>query len=605
MFTPVRYVVVVAACWVLPQSARAHTVAGEIHELLLRVPGVTLIQLPVSGTVTLSADSALTADKARNVVLDDDAPVSVPYHYPANGGDGAAEGSEPYIADGIAPFRLKYFTTEWHYAGWYTMAMADYALMHGFRVTTTYGRTPADVPVANSQSREQLNLSWDSWMSTHGYTPGRYDQLPSRDCLVNTLLSEDQFARAAGSPTHLLLDMEDPPGGPPSEAALRNSSWYPPGGVNPQFEDDYYNGYVSTQLAAVEAATKEGWKDVGLYIWAPFPRTVSPQLGTTLTLDPNSYFPWVRYGREIYRDARLDVIYPSVYNFYWHDSNVAYVLANIDLNMQLIHSEPIEKPLRPYFWNKLHGGGDGWRWWAEQPVRNEDMRAEIGMNFFTDADGLVLWSWSDFSNHHLATVASCKDYTLADGFIVLDEITGAPRQMLRYDAIHVLDVNAAGVARFQVINKAGNASNDFGTNRPKVPSAPPGGQSHRCWSNGDPLTFPVYSLPVATLASHLRPVSEPVAQVIEALAMVRLLEYTLWTGTTAIDVPAQQQFAQLSPIIRRVANGAYSIVATYDPQWQQFPEGRTITLHDFAARPGLTVTFPADRELRFYIMRTE
>jgi len=61
-----------------------------------------------------------------------------------------------------------------------------------------------------------------------------------------------------------------------------------------------------------------------------------------------------------------------------------------------------------------------------------------------------------------------------------------------------------------------------------------------------------------------------------------------------VDVSPQQQFANTSPIVRRVDNGEYSIIAAYDPTWEQFPAGRMITLNNFDGQPGLTVQIRAE-----------
>ena len=64
---------------------------------------------------------------------------------------------------------------------------------------------------------------------------------------------------------------------------------------------------------------------------------------------------WNAFGRQIY-DV-VDIVNNTVYCFYWSPQNVAYTLANIDSNMALVNSLPTKKPVRPYFWTLLHGGG--------------------------------------------------------------------------------------------------------------------------------------------------------------------------------------------------------------------------------------------------------
>ena len=598
---------------VLGLAAAAAVAAGaseEIGNLLSRVPDVELVPLPSSGAVTLSIEQSLTIDKLRNVVIDTDPPILTgAVVYPEIMGDGAAQGAEPYIAQGILPFRFDDFRIEWNYAGWHTWEMTDYALRHGFKVGVLYNnRQPADVPIADSAFLLGSGFSWNNWFATHQrpdgqpYAAQRWDLLPPRADLVSQLLAENVFDERAGV-TYAMLDLEEPTY-PDEEAALRTRPWYPPGGINPGFEDGYYGGFVNMELAAVETAKQQGWPEVGIYGWQPFPRR---WIGLeSVSVNPATYWPWTRYGREIYRSPQLDVIYPSVYNFYWDERNVAYVLANLDLNLRLVDAEPLRKPVLPYFWNQLHGGGPGWRWWSGQPVRNEDMRAMIAMSFFTGADGLTLWNWSGMNNPHVVTVAACSDYSIAEDFAAVAEMSGSLRSIHRYEAIHVLAVTAASLARFQVIDMAATRASSYGTDRPKTfSSSSPEGYDHRCWQSGDPLVYPVYTMDVASLKALLRPASESIRAVIEGLALVRPVESTLSGGTVKLDVPSQQQFQSASPVIRRVDNAGYSLIISYDPQWQSYPAGRSVVLSDFDGHPGLTLEIPADRHTRLFLLQHE
>lgn len=589
-------------------TAFATGAATEIDRLLERVPDVELVQLPATGLVQLTADQSLTIDKLRNIAIDNDPPLLTgPAVYPQKMGDGAAQGLEPYIAKDVAPFRLHHFRTEWNFAGWHTWEMSDYALQHGFQLSVLYNnRQPADVPVSGSEFLHWVGFSWSSWLATHAdpngqpYAPQRWDQLPARAELVSQLLAENLFAYRAGV-SQMMLDLEDPTY-PETEASLRQKSWYPPGGPDAQFENAYYDGFVDMELAAAETATQQGWPEVGIYGWAPFPRT---WFGLeSVSVDPGTFWQWTRFGRQIYRSTSIGILYPSVYSFYWDERNVAYVLANIDLNRRLVNSEPIRKKVRPYFWNQLHGGGPGWRWWAGLPIRNEDMRAMVAMALFTGVDGLTLWNWSGTTNPHIVEPAACTDYSVGEDFQAVDE-SGASGTIQRYDAIHVLEIVAA-VARFQVIDMASTRAQSYGTDRPKTYSAAsPEGYDHRCWQAGDPLVHPVYSMPVADLKALLRPMTDSIQAVVEALALAYPLEETLFGGTVEVDVSAQEQFGTAAPIVRRVDNAGFAIVATYDPQWQKFPAGRTVTLTDFDGRTGLTLEIPADRETRLFLLRLE
>lgn len=605
-YTP-RLVSCVTLYLTVASAFATDTPSAEIHRLLQRVPDVALVQLPATGSVQLQVEQSLTVDKLRNVIIDDyPPPVTGPLTYAPNMGDGAAEGAEPYVADDIAAFRFHHFQLQWNYAGWYTLAMSDYALQHGFQTAVLYNREPADVPIGGSELLQNAAFSWNNWFATHlrpdgqPYAPQRWDELPSRTELVAQLLAEDAFADRPGV-GYVLLDLEDP-AYPEEEASLRQKAWYPPGGVDQDFENAYYDGFVDMELAAAETAKQQGWQETGIYGWAPFPRK---WFGLeSVSVDPNTYWPWTRYGRAIYRSPSVDALHPSVYNFYWEERNVAYVLANIDLNMRLVNSEPVRKAVQPYFWNQLHGGGPGWRWWRGQPLRNEDMRAMIAMTFFTGVDGLTLWNWSNSSNPHVVDIQPCTDYSVGANYIAFAQ-SGSPRVLRRYEAIHVLQV-AAGVARFQVIDMTATRADNYGTDRPKTfsPNSPEG-YDHRCWQTGDPTVHPVYAMNLNTLKTLLRPGSESIQPVIEALALVRPLELTLSSGEVHIDISAQEQFMTLAPVVRRVDNGDYTIIATYDPQWQKYPDPRTVVLSNFDGHAGLTLEVPADGETRLFLLRRD
>lgn len=599
----IKLAALIGGVWLfVSATVYAASSAEEIQWLLERVSNVELVQLPTAGVVRLTADQSLTVDKLRNIVIDDDPPLLTrPVVYPQEMGDGAAQGLEPYIAAGLAPFRLHHFRTEWNFAGWHTWEMSDYALQHGFRLSALYNsRRPADVPVSDSEFLFGAGFSWSSWLAAHAdpngqpYAPQRWDQLPPRSELVSQLLAENQFAYRPGI-AQAMFDLEDPTY-PEGEASLRQKSWYPPGGPNAEFENAYYDGFVDLELAVVEAATQQGWPEVGIYGWAPFPRIWYGL--ESVSVDPSTYWPWTRFGRQIYRSPSIGIVYPSVYSFYWEERNVAYVLANIDLNQRLVNSEPIRKKVRPYFWNQLHGGGPGWRWWRGLPLRNEDMRAMVAMAFFTGIDGLTLWNWSGTTNPHIVDPAACSDYSVGRDFEAVAE-SGASRTIRRYDAIHILEIVAA-VARFQVIDMAATRLQSYGTDRPLIDTAD--GYDHRCWQAGDPLLRSVYAMPVADLKALLRPMTEPIQAVVEALVLAYPLEHTLFGGSVEIDVSAQEQFASASPVIRRIDNGGFAVIATYDPQWQKFPGGRTVTLADFDGRAGLTLEIPADSQTRFFVL---
>ena len=129
-------------------------------------------------------------------------------------------------------------------------------------------------------------------------------------------------------------------------------------------------------------------------------------------------------------------------------------------------------------------------------------------------------------------------------------------------------------------------------------------------------TFAVLRLPAAAgelvltaeqslTIEHLRVKSEPVAAMIEGMALVKPLEYTLRHGEVKIDISARRQFKQTLPIVRRVKHGPVHIVMTYDPQVVHGGKPREIVLTNFDNRPGLTLRLPADQQTRIFVLREQ
>lgn len=584
-----------AVCAVLASGTAAaakNPVKAELDRLADKIdrPAIA-IELPEAGSYNLGVAESVTAENLRGVDIDDNPPAfAFEPTYPSSMADGVTPGAEPYQATGIKPFRFSYFNNEWNYTGWHTWEMSDYGMLHGFNISALYNnRSTASVPVPNTLFLQASGFSWDGWMGAHSYGYRRWDQLPTRETLVTTLLAENNFPYINGY-AYRMIDMESP-AAPYSQGELQSQPWYPQPIPNGEFESQYYAGFVKTQASATETAKRQGWPMAGVYGWQPFPRI---WFGLeNVVLDPATDWRWNTYGKFIYRDAALNLLYPSVYSFYWDERNVAYTLATIDLNMKLVNSETERKPVRPYFWHQLHGGGGGWRWWAQQPQRNEDMAAMIAMAFFTGVDGITLWGWSGTNNPHVVNVVEDRDYTVGLAFALVPEDTATwgskTTEFSRYDAVHVLHVDANGIARFQHIVKDGSSVN-YGVDKG--------------WQPGDPATFPIYALTVDQLNTYLRAESEAVVGVTEGLALAKPFEYLLRHGKVKIDVPAQQQFKNVSPIVRRVSLGHYHLLATYDPTWQRAGYApRSVTLADFDGIPGLNLTLLADGETRFYVVK--
>ena len=485
-------------------------------------------------------------------------------------------GQEPYIATNVAPFRFRYFTNEFNYGGWHTLDMADYASTHGFNILYPYVRPTNNYThlPAGTTWLTWGGFDWETWMPSNGIPAGRYDLLVATNVLPQ--LATSGFFAYNSRYQSRMLDIEHSWLGP---ANLRLQPWYPTNGTPQEqaaFEQSYYQGYGLTYTGPVDTAHAAGWNNVSVYGWQPFDRvwvgldTVNP--------DPATDFPWNAFGQGIYQS--VDILNPSVYCFYWSQQNAAYTLANIDLNFRFVNSMAVRKPMRPYYWTLLHGGGGGWRWWREQALPNEDARAMTGLAFFTGVDGIVNWNWSYTGSHIIAApVVTNTDHVLKESFTLTADGASSPTVFNRYDAIHVGTVTN-GVAAFQLIEK-GNAAGNYGVATNK----------------------PVYHLADTDLRSHIRPLAEPVAGVIEGLALVKPFEYLLRHGEVKVDVSAQTQYAGTLPIVRRVKLGSYHVVGTFDPAWSSQPAARSIVLTNFDGYTGLTVTLPADRELRVFVLR--
>jgi hypothetical protein len=293
----------------------------------------------------------------------------------------------------------------------------------------------------------------------------------------------------------------------------------------------------------------------------------------------------------------VDIINNSVYCFYWSEQNLAYVLANIDANIGMVDSMPELKPIRPYFWTLLHGGGGGWRWWRGQPLPNEEKRAMMAMAFFTGIDGVVTWNWSGTGNHHKVpeikmTVEKDADYFSSGPDLMIGSPFklppegapdgSAPDHFRRYDVIHVTDVdNRAGRVQFQKIRPHFYGERKYGITRDQ----------------------PTYAMPIDELRAHLRIKSEPVSAMIEGMALVKPLEYILSHGEVMIEVDAREQFRKKLPIVRRVKLGGIHVLITYDPAVIYGGKPRTIVLSDFDGHVGLTLKLPADSSTRVFVLR--
>ena len=581
-------------------GAEMAAVEAELQALSTKVPAFQVVALPAArGELVLTTDQSLTVDQLRNVDLDEDPPIlgQLAKPYDKRMTDEYAAGAAPYVARGIRPFRLNHFHCEFNYGGWHNFAMTDYAAAHGFTILFPYTRKvdqTSHMPAGTQWLGWGSFINWHKWLGEHGLPDGRYDQLADMD-LVKIHTEEGKFAIPTDSESlkdhgdYLMIDMEHPVLSPEK---LRQQTWYPQDAseaAKRDFEKRYYEGYAQTYVSAVKTARQQGWRNISIYGWAPYGRTWGGL--ETPEVAPGADHAWNMFGQQIY-DV-VDLINTSVYCFYWSPQNVAFTLANTDSNMTLVNSMPVKKPVRPYYWTLLHGGGGGWRWWKGQPLASEEKRAMIALAFFTGIDGFDTWNWSGTGNHHvptsLAKLAENKDYFASGRDVMLKDrfqrapenpAAGAqPEEFKRYDVLHVVSVDEeAGVAQFQKIR-------------------------HRAKNHGVTDDQPIFSMPIEELESHLRIKSEPVGAMIEGMALVKPLEYTLRHGEVRVDVPARRQFKETLPIVRRVKLGPIHVLCTYDPNVVYGGEPREIVLTDFDGEAGRTLRLPADSETRMFVLR--
>jgi hypothetical protein len=579
----------------------------ELAWLLERVPSFRIAKMEHGGRTTeLALSDSLTIDDLRGKTLDPAPPVlgEAPAYDPRQT-DTFAPGTAPYEATGIEPFRFRYFNCEFNYGGWHNFKMMDYASTRGFNIIFPYIRKAeesAHLPQGTKWLTWSGFINWGEWFKRHNIPDNRYDLLTDLDATA-LHIADKIFRREPDSPLLkkrgdlLMIDMEHSVLSPEK---LREQEWYPRKGTEQErkaFEDKYYAGYALTYLSAVQAARAEGWKDISIYGWYPYGRTWGGL--EQAQADPGTDFAWNAFGEKIF--SEVDIVNNSVYSFYWVAENVAYTLANIDMNLSMTGNR---KPVRPYYWSLLHGGGGGVRWWRGQPLANEDARAMHAMLFFTGCDGFDLWNWSGTGNHHrpalfrdnsvknpeTGAVEKKREYLdvmVGKPFACVSD-SGSKHEFQRYDALHIISVDDLGEAAFYQIDK----------------NAPGNAKA------GDET----YRLAEEELLANLRPASEPVSAIIEGLALAKPFEYILRNGETKVDISAKKQFANRLPAVRRVKLGQLHLFITYDPNpvYGTLPKGETeapqqgkprrIVLADFDGVEGRKVTIPADAQTRIFAL---
>ena len=560
------------------------------------LPDLPIVQLPASGTLTLRADQSYTSDDLKGKTLDPHPPaLPHPTETTRNNDhtDTLPVGTGPYVAPGIEPFGLNEFTCEFNYGSRHNYDMIRYMSNHGYAVVHPAGVSREDLPPTTKTLR---------WGEIHGWGfpmpgDGRYQELAEKD--VTKILLDSGGVWPVDQDL-AMLDLEHPVPQPPEK--LKEKDWFPKDkAAQEKLLEKYYEGAAKTYIAPVEAARQKGWKSVGVYPqpygsgWYALQR--SAEAGQSGTPDPKTYQPWLKWGRAM--AMACDVLYPDIYHYFWSDKNVGYTLARIDFDLALVNSLPQKKPVRPYYWPVLHGGGEGARWWNQMPVPSEDMRAMAALTLFTGCDGFVVWDYGE-NNRHLPPpitgVANDKLYQGSIGTEVLwanadfqakDE-NGQDVTVHRYDSLLILSVDPqSDLVKFRIIKSSGENFDKPSDNTQKALA----GQG------------PVYQLEKTKMQPLIRPPSDPVSGTVEGLALVKPIEKLLRAGQPKVDVPALDQYVKALPLIRRVQSGNLHLVATYDPGVVHGGQPRTITLENFGGKQGRTATFPADHHTRIFVLQ--
>jgi hypothetical protein len=555
---------------------------AEVAALTSQLGLPVILLQPNSGNYTLSAEQSLTAAALANVMLQPNAPQSgqVPA-YPVNQQDGVS--APPYMSGGLNSFRFNNFHNLFAFYGYHTWSTQDYAATHGFDALAAYYRDQLSdswEPPGTAWMSTTTVLNWDSLMSSLQLDAQRWDELVDvgEPQLIQTILQAEPFTQDPTRIDQLQIDLENVALDP---VTLRTQGWYPSGAAaqdRAAFEKKYYDGFALTQYSAVDAARRSGFSNISLYGWKP--TSVGWSGLQTYVADPVVDWFWQSVGLQVL--SHVDIVNNSVYCFYWDPANVAYTLAQNDINLAFISSLPPQnrKPMRPYFNNQLTGGGGGWRWWRSQPLATEEMRAMALLNAFTQYDGMVLWNFSGTGNDNLPpAVVAGADLMLKDSAFAAVQEGGGARTFARYDAVHIVNADGSGNIQLQMLNM--DYTHNYGV---------------------DP-TFPTYDSTVAALAPHVRAPSEPLSGLFEGLALAKLLECNLRNGRSVVDFDPQQVFTNVLPVSRHVKNGDLHIVATYDPQVVYGKPARNITLRNFNGVHGLSLSLVADAQVRVYAVR--
>ena len=634
-----------------PQVAPGvHYTGHEImQDITSRVPAVQPISLDEylgDDTKILDTGSSITHEVINSsTILDERIYNTALSEPPADVGDLTA-----FVAEGINTFRFDYFSNEFRQVGVKDDGMQyllDYAIKHGFNsVSSGKNQNWTENEVSNFDAWKGIHI--ENWLEDHGYSLNAsnlcFPTLPVGVIDVETLQGEisDGMDAMGASYTnevvssitnidvdaaergHLGLGMEHPNQAFKREYVQCDFDFGPSHLVNMQ-------GFENIHIAALKEAKNLGWK-TGIYGWAPFTRSWGEFLQDAIKYQNavcEADLLWEHYGKAVALEA--DVIYPSVYNLFPFNRNIPYVLANIDANARLVNSlsESDRKPIKPFYWNWYHGGGEGdFRWWRNRPVSDNILRAETLMNFFSDTDGLVLWGiysfqgWYDSGDVFLDksdfNLDEARFYTIKDDWVInhsgfqqgnlqLPEFS----QLKRGDVIYVLRDDGSDLGIQILVEKheegmnaaAGGTGAHPSNTIPQVDAVWGGKNGHEILAadSGGPYANNVYTVSREDLQNHAQLPCDNLPSLFQGLALAKLFEYPLAHGESIIDKPSHESFnlnGASDPVGRRVKFGPYHLVVGFGVGPAEQNE---YVLSDLFGGP-LDVHFTTDFEARIYVL---
>ena len=154
---------------------------------------------------------------------------------------------------------------------------------------------------------------------------------------------------------------------------------------------------------------------------------------------------------------------------------------------------------------------------------------------------------------------------------------GGTRAFKRYDLITFASLTN-GAVRFQWVDP--NKAKDHGI-----------GAGH-----------PFYTAAAAALIAHLISPFECLQGLYRGLGLAKQVEWTVRHGKIVWDFDSKATLDKLLPIERHIQAGDLHVVATYDPKAVFGGGSRSVAVNNFAGVQGLNVTFPADAQVRIFLV---